>query len=83
METGVVKWFSPRKGYGFLIRDSVPEGGENREIFVHFSSIDMQGFKTLLPNLRVQFEVVPGRKAGSIEAKNVKIISPDFKKEDK
>jgi CspA family cold shock protein len=75
--TGTVKWFSPRKGFGFIIRDDIPEGG-NKEIFIHYSSINMDGFKTLLPGLRVEFEVVDGRKAGSVEAKNVKIIAPKF-----
>ena len=81
-ETGTVKWFSPRKGYGFIIRDSVPEGEDGREIFVHFSSIQMDGFKTLLPDLRVEFDVEPGRKEGTVEAKNVRIIPPDFAKKD-
>lgn len=73
-ETGVVKWFSPKKGYGFIIRDGVEEDGEDqREIFVHYSSIIMDGFKTLLPGLKVEFDVEPGLKEDSIEAKNVKI----------
>jgi len=74
IETGVVKWFSPRKGYGFIIRDSIPEGEENREIFVHYSKVAMEGFKTLLPDLRVEFEITPGKRDGTIEAMNVKII---------
>ena len=73
-ETGTVKWFSPRKGFGFIIRDSVAEGEENHEIFVHFSNIIMDGFKTLLPNLRVSFNIKVGQKPGSIEATDVKII---------
>ena len=77
METGQVKWFSAKKGYGFLIRDNIAEGEPNREIFVHYSSVVMEGFKTLLPGLRVQFDVEAGRKNGSIEAKNVKIIAPN------
>lgn len=73
-ETGVVKWFSPKKGYGFIIRDDVPEDSEEqKEIFVHYSSIIMEGFKTLLPGLKVEFDVEPGLKEDSIEAKNVKI----------
>ena len=73
-ETGIVKWFSPRKGFGFIIRDSVPEDEENHEIFIHYSNIIMEGFKTLLPNLRVSFEIKDGQKSGSIEAADVKII---------
>ncbi|MHA1721015.1 MAG: hypothetical protein DRO88_06920 [Promethearchaeia archaeon] len=77
-EFGKVKWFSPRRGYGFIIRDNVPPDQENHEIFCHYSSIEMDGFKTLLPDLRVSFEVVPGKKEGSVEAKNVKIAPPEF-----
>ena len=77
-ETGTVKWFSPRKGFGFIIRDSVPEGEENHEIFVHYSNIIMDGFKTLLPNLRVSFNVKDGQKPGTIEATDVKIIPQKF-----
>lgn len=82
-ETGAVKWFSARKGYGFIIRDAVPEGEPNHEIFCHYSSITMDGFKTLLPGLRVEFEVSQGRKDGTIEAKNIKIIPPKFVDEKK
>jgi cold shock protein len=77
-ETGTVKWFSPRKGYGFIIRDGMTENDENYEIFCHYSSITMEGFKTLLPGLRVSFDVESGRKEGSVEAKSVKIIPKEF-----
>ncbi len=81
-ETGITKWFSPRKGYGFIIRDKIPEGEPDREIFVHYSSIEMDGFKTLLPQLRVEFEVASGKREGTIEAKNVKVIPPEFVNEE-
>ena len=51
MAEGTVKWFSDKKGYGFIEQDN----GE--DIFFHFSSINMQGFKTLSENDRVSFEV--------------------------
>ena len=51
MAEGTVKWFSDKKGYGFIEQDN----GE--DIFFHFSSINMQGFKTLNENDRVSFEV--------------------------
>jgi len=51
MAEGTVKWFSERRGFGFITQDS---GGD---IFVHFSSIDMPGFKTLAEGDRVSFEV--------------------------
>ena len=78
MEKGTVKWFDPRLGFGFILRDSIPEGEENHEIFVHYSHVNMEGFRTLLPDLRVKFEVVPGMKEGSVEAREVIIIPPEF-----
>lgn len=54
METGRVKWFSNEKGYGFIER----EGGE--DVFVHFSAIQEEGFKTLDEGQEVEFEVVMG-----------------------
>ena len=51
MEQGTVKWFSNEKGYGFIER----EGGD--DVFVHFSAITMEGFKTLAEGEEVEFEV--------------------------
>ena len=51
MAEGIVKWFSEKKGYGFIEQD---DGGD---VFVHYSSIDMPGFKTLAEGDRVSFEV--------------------------
>jgi CspA family cold shock protein len=51
MANGIVKWFSDRKGYGFIEQ----EGGG--DIFVHFSAIQMEGFKTLSEGDRVTFDV--------------------------
>lgn len=51
MANGIVKWFSDRKGYGFIEKE---EGGD---IFVHHSAINMQGFRTLAEGERVIFEV--------------------------
>lgn len=51
---GKVKWFSPEKGYGFIAR----EGGD--EVFVHFSAIQDEGFKTLNEGQDVEFEIVEG-----------------------
>ena len=51
MAEGTVKWFSEKKGYGFIEQDEGPD------IFVHYSSIDAPGFKTLADGERVSFEV--------------------------
>lgn len=51
MANGIVKWFSDKKGFGFIEQE---EGGD---IFVHFSSISMPGFKTLSEGDRVTFDV--------------------------
>ena len=57
MHTGIVKWFNNAKVYGFV----TPDDGEN-DIFVHFSAIDMEGYKTLKEGQRVEFEVQQGPK---------------------
>ncbi len=53
---GTVKWFNEGKGYGFIS----PE--EGRDVFVHFSEIRMEGFKTLTEGQQVQFDVTEGPK---------------------
>jgi len=60
---GTVKWFSNEKGYGFIER----EGGD--DVFVHFSAITMDGYKSLTEGQRVSFEVVQGDKG--LQASNV------------
>jgi len=61
---GTVKWFNNRKGYGFICKE---DGGD---IFVHYSSIDAPGFKTLDPGEEVLFEVEDTDRGP--EARNVK-----------
>ena len=65
-EKGVVKWFNAAKGYGFIQRAS----GE--DVFVHFSAIQMSGYRTLEEGQRVEFDVGPGRKGE--EAQNVRLV---------
>ena len=56
MKTGTVKWFNAEKGYGFISIE-----GED-DVFVHFSAIQTDGFKTLDEGQEVQFDVVQGAK---------------------
>ena len=63
MARGKVKWFNDAKGYGFIEQ----EGGE--DVFVHFSAIQMDGFKTLAEGQAVEFEVLQGDKG--LHAANV------------
>ncbi len=66
METGTVKWFNDAKGYGFLSR----QNGE--DVFVHFSAIQSNGFRSLQEGQQVQFDVVKGPKGW--QAENVKPV---------
>jgi CspA family cold shock protein len=56
METGTVKWFNRTKGYGFIARE------EGEDVFVHFSAINSEGFKTLDEGDKVEFEITDGPK---------------------
>ena len=57
MTKGTIKWFSDQKGYGFI----TPEGGQ-RDVFVHFSALQGEGFKTLAEGQRVSFDITDGPK---------------------
>jgi CspA family cold shock protein len=64
MATGVVKWFNNAKGYGFITPD-----GDSKDVFVHFSQVAGDGYKSLNEGQRVEFEVREGAKGP--EATNV------------
>lgn len=66
-EIGTVKWFNGEKGYGFIARNN----GE-KDVFVHFSAIIGDGFKTLKENQTVEFIVVQGAKGP--QAQDVKVL---------
>ncbi len=62
MAQGTVKWFSAEKGFGFIAQE---DGGD--DVFVHFSAIQTQGYKSLDENQRVEFEVTQGPKGPQAE----------------
>ena len=66
MNTGTVKWFNNQKGYGFISDEN------GKDIFVHYSGIAMEGFKTLEDGQAVEFEIVEGAKGP--QAINVTVI---------
>ncbi len=66
MPTGTVKWFNNAKGFGFILPEN---GGE--DLFAHYSSIDMDGYKTLKAGQAVEFEVIKGDKG--MHATNIRI----------
>ena len=68
---GTVKWFSKQKGYGFIVDES------GKDIFVHFSSINMDGYKLLVEGQEVEFDLTEGDKGS--QATNVVIINKENK----
>jgi CspA family cold shock protein len=68
MASGVVKWFNNAKGYGFL----TPDQGEE-DVFIHFSAITMDGYKTLKEGQKVEFELEQGPKG--LHAANLQAVS--------
>ncbi|TMN23854.1 cold shock domain-containing protein [Lentibacillus cibarius] len=63
--TGTVKWFNAEKGFGFIERE------EGDDVFVHFSAINQEGFKTLEDGQNVEFEIVEGNRGP--QAANVSV----------
>lgn len=64
--TGTVKWFNASKGYGFIERQGGPD------VFVHFSAIEADGFRSLQEGQRVEFSIEKGPKG--LQAANVKVL---------
>ncbi|MFD1212941.1 cold-shock protein [Arthrobacter sp. GCM10027362] len=68
MAYGTVKWFNAEKGYGFITVD-----GANSDVFVHWSAIQMEGYRALEEGQRVEFEIGEGQKGP--QAEEVRIAS--------
>ena len=74
MSEGTVKWFNPRKGYGFITAE------DGKDIFVHYADISGEGYKTLVEGDLVSFDIVEGEKG--LRAENVAHKSASESKED-
>ncbi len=78
MPTGRVKWFNNAKGYGFILPQ---EGGE--DYFAHYSSIQMEGYKTLKAGQLVEFEILEGEKGShAINIRAAKETGPETEETD-
>lgn len=66
MATGKVKWFNDSKGYGFI------EGSDGRDVFVHYSAIDGDGYRSLQEGAEVEYDVVTDQKGP--RADNVRVV---------
>ena len=66
MATGTVKWFSPEKGFGFIVQEGGPD------VFVHFSAIQGEGYRNLEEGQQVEFSIEKGPKG--LQASNVVVI---------
>lgn len=66
MSKGTVKWFNSQKGYGFITAE------DGKDVFVHFSGLNMEGFKTLEEGAAVEFDITDGAKGP--QAVNVEVV---------
>ena len=67
MPNGIVKWFNNAKGYGFILSDE-----ENQDVFAHYSSIEMEGYRTLRAGQCVAFEAIDGPKG--LHAMSIQVL---------
>ena len=66
---GAVKWFDPKKGYGFI------DGPDGQDVFVHYSQIQGDGFRSLKDGEQVEYELIEGEKG--FQAKEVNLVGQD------
>jgi cold shock protein len=71
MATGIVKWFKAEKGYGFITVDG-RDGSKKTDVFVHYTQIQMDGFRKLEEGQRVEFDIVKNSKGE--QAENVVVV---------
>ena len=69
MNKGTVKWFNAEKGYGFISND---DGGD--DVFVHFSAIQSEGYKTLTEGQKVTYDTETDSRNGKLRAANVVVV---------
>jgi CspA family cold shock protein len=67
MQTGVVKWFNNAKGYGFVLSDE-----DGKDVFAHYSAVEMDGYRTLRAGQCVAFEAIDGPKG--LHAVSIKVL---------
>ncbi|VVN01976.1 hypothetical protein PS862_02279 [Pseudomonas fluorescens] len=75
--SGKVKWFNNAKGYGFIItdaREGLDQDGQHIDFFAHYSTIEMEGYKTLKAGQEVTFNIVQGPKG--LQAQEIKACTP-------
>ena len=70
MNNGTVKWFNAQKGYGFITNEAT-----NEEVFVHFSAINAQGFKSLEEGQKVSFDTETDPQNGKVRTINVTVVA--------
>ena len=74
MARGTVKWFNAEKGYGFI-----SDGASHHDIFVHYSQIQMEGYKSLEEKAVVEYEIEVDENTGKERAKNVVVLEAPAK----